>query len=292
MFRFLLCFAIALSFSYPCHSQIVADSPHVKLSLPGWCGSGTIAGVEPNSCLITTNAHVTGTTIGRQINIDLISSGRTQRVTGRVIAAFFRSGSTIDFAVVRVDYVTTQKPIPILTDEPSTASGRVIGSPRCVWPLTDVQWQFVRRAGAILYGRPASIGGQSGSAVTDGKAQLGIVTWTDNVHSLAQSGRSIWNAIGGGSIQRTPASFLEAIGSMDRNSRPETEDCFRWQTNSDVRDLPIWSHNSKPVDPPQGQCTILTPAEIDLINTIRDVGKTNKSIDWPVLIRYLAESLR
>lgn len=289
---FATCFLFFVLFVNTSVSQIVADNPHVKLLLPGWCGSGTIAGNEAQSCLISTNGHVTGTEIGREITIDLISNGRTVRHRGRLIAVFYRSGTNIDFAVVRAEGLTGKTVLPINTSEPTNASGAVTGSPRCVWPLTTVAWRFVRLSGSIMYGTPAAIGGQSGSGVIDDGQQIGIVTWTDNRHSIAQTGRGIWNAIGGGSLDRIPANFRQMSKDPERSTPPPMEDCFRWQTNSDVRDLPIWSHNQGPTPEDPKSCFEITAAERDLIEFIRSQTNQAKSVDWLRLIKCLAESLR
>ena len=289
----LLAASVVLGFVSVSAAQVVSDTAQVKCELPGWCGSGTIAGVYEGGCFVTTNAHVSGTTIGRVVTIRFLAGGRERTAMGRVIAAFYRGGTAIDFAVLRVAGVSTANPIPILTDAATDASGRVLASPRCVFPLAAAAWDFNRRAGSILYGRPVSVGGQSGCGVVNAGRQIGIVTWSNGRDSMAQSGVGIWRALGGGELTALPVGCVEVVDEVaGRHSRPLTEDCFRWETSADVKLLPIWSHvGGGGGGDGGGECFVVSAEEKALIVFLRSQTDEVRSVDWIAVIMCLVQAL-
>lgn len=160
------------------------------------CGSGFLLGLRNGRGYVGTNAHVVGTTTGTTHEVrGVMDSGEVLVVRGRLIAAGFRSGSAIDWAVLELsasDYLRlpgsddNRQLADLLAGVPVVYAG----GPRCELPSARrLAFRSVR--GAIAYGTPAAIPGMSGGAwQQDGRA-VAITTWTDGTHNLAQTGQAL-----------------------------------------------------------------------------------------------------
>jgi len=160
------------------------------------CGSGFLLGLRNGRGFVGTNAHVVGTTVGTRAEvIGVAESGETVRVSGRLVAAGYRSGSAVDWAILELtpeDYAAlpgSDVNRQLVDLEPGKAVVYV-GGPRCELPSARrVAFRSVR--GAIAYGTPAAIGGMSGGAWQQGGLACAITTWTDGAHNMAQPAQAL-----------------------------------------------------------------------------------------------------
>ena len=162
-----------------------------------WCGSGALAGFDTDGAgLIMTNAHVSGS----PSDVNARRTARFRRPDGafedfdakEVIAYAYNDRLAVDWAVLRCPKLDKAKAdsigvptTPLLKERPSTNSLEFTGSPRCVWPQTNVDIKTFERTGlppGVIFWNPITIGGQSGSNVrakVDGKwvGQI-VLTWS------------------------------------------------------------------------------------------------------------------
>lgn len=176
------------------NAATTADNPHVRCIISGSCGSGTICGADARGGYVMTNAHVVGTQIGRVVSIDLVANGQTRRVSGRTVMAGYSNSRMVDFAIVFVEGLSSQRYMPMLKTEPEAQPYRTTGSPRCVWPLVTKNFDQPRSFGdGLLTGLPNAIGGQSGSAIynSDGQ-QIALLTWSIGGRCAGQKTSKLW----------------------------------------------------------------------------------------------------
>lgn len=160
------------------------------------CGSGFLLGLRNGRGYVGTNAHVAGTAVGSIHDvISVLESGETVSVKGRLIAAGYRGGSAVDWAILELSEMDYRR-LPgsemprRLSDFDAARSVVYVGGPRCELPsLRRVRFRSVR--GAIAYGTPAAIPGMSGGAWQQGSDSVAITTWTDGTHNMAQTGQAL-----------------------------------------------------------------------------------------------------
>jgi len=175
-------------------SSAVADGPHTRALVSGSCGSGTICGADEAGAYVLSNAHVWGTTIGKQVNIDVVVDGQTKRLAGRVVFAGYSNSRMVDFSIAQFAGLTSKRYMQLLKTEPESAPYETTGSPRCVWPLVTKQFNDPRNYGqGLITGTPDAIGGQSGSAIYNSdKRQIALLTWSINGRCAGQKTSKLW----------------------------------------------------------------------------------------------------
>lgn len=175
-------------------ASAVADGPHTRALVNGSCGSGTICGADAGGAFVLSNAHVWGTSIGRTVTIDVVASGQTKRLTGRLVFAGYSNSRMVDFAIAYVEGLSSKRYMPLLKTEPEGQPFATTGSPKCVWPLVSKQFNDPRSYGqGLITGTPDAIGGQSGSAIYNSTGQqIALLTWSINGRCAGQKTSKLW----------------------------------------------------------------------------------------------------
>ena len=221
----------------------VGEAQAVRVSVGGGCGSGWAAGRDDRGTFVLTNAHVAGTELGRQVNVDVPTESGVKRVPGRVVMAAYESRQQTDWAVVLVPNLTG--PVwPLSIDRPVDRAYASCGAPRCAWPLVCFTSRDNQISGnsPLWTWLPSSIGGQSGSAMVADGVAFGLLTWQINGRGGGQ--QTSWihrqaTAQSSDSVDRVP-------GMVDVGGGVVCEDGFF--AESGINELPIWAGQS-PVDP-------------------------------------------
>jgi hypothetical protein len=214
-------------------SQVVlAESPSVRVRISGSCGSGFIAGADSDAAYVITNAHVVGTSIGREVTIDVVSSGQSRSVRGRVVLAMYHSQRLIDAAIVRVEGLRAQRYMPMLKEPPTGQPFATRGAPRCVWPLVTKPFDrvIVSPNSPLIRGLPDAIPGQSGSGIfnSDGNA-IALLAWSWGGYCAGQQTHWLWRIATERSLADVPLrpAGLEEVSDCAEPAvfvRPATED--------------------------------------------------------------------
>lgn len=175
-------------------STAIADGPHTRALVSGSCGSGTICGADAGGAFVVSNAHVWGTSIGKQVTIDIVAGGQTKRLTGRTVFAGYSNSRMVDFCIAYFEGLSSKRYMPMVKTEPEKQPFSTTGSPRCVWPLVTKQFNDPRNYGdGLITGTPDAIGGQSGSAIYDSEGhQIALLTWSINGRCAGQKTSKLW----------------------------------------------------------------------------------------------------
>lgn len=182
-----------------------------RVTVSGVCGSGTVVGRDANGvAIVLTNAHVAGTQRGRVVQLQRWNpDGSSERGQGAIIAAGYRRGLSVDFALLKCNETFAQDvvPIPLADRYPDVNAGvSTYGCPRCEWPSLQVL-KLTKAEGQVLRWLPEAIGGRSGSSVIDytdhGPRVVGLLTWGGGGEGLGQSTPFILDALRG----RLPTSW-------------------------------------------------------------------------------------
>jgi len=183
----------------------------VRVTISGVCGSGTVVGRDRDgNAIVLTNAHVAGTRYGRICDLQRWNmDGSGERGRGKIIAAGYSRGMSVDFALLLCDenFAKNIRPIPLADRYPEQASGvTTFGAPRCEWPSMQVL-KMEDAEGQILKWFPEAIGGRSGSSLIDykdgGPRVVGLLTWGGGGRGLGQSTPFLLDAMRG----RMPKAF-------------------------------------------------------------------------------------
>jgi hypothetical protein len=290
-------------------SKAVADGPHCRCIVNGSCGSGTICGADSSGAYVVSNAHVWGTQIGKTVNVDIVSEGATKRLQGRIVFSGYSNSRMVDFAIAKVEGLTSKTYMPMVKTEPADGPYGTRGSPKCVWPQVTKAFNDPRNYGqGLITGSPDAIGGQSGSAIYNSKGQqIALLTWSINGRCAGQKTSLLWQVATQRNVMladERPTDLMElaygprpetiegihgdcprvvsgrpetvegihgAIEVSDNKFRPITENVIASQAS--MQDLPIWfdptDPPADPVDPPAGDCHKLTDKEWELIQFLR-----------------------
>ena len=264
-----------------------ADTPYVRLVFGTACGSGTIAGQDDEAAYVMTNAHVSGTQPGRVGIVRYTQNGDTKETRGTVIAGGYSNARMVDYAIVKVPGLTTDRPTPYSRKPVAGPNYVTTGSPRCVWPLKTVNLRNPTVRNSLFLASPNAIGGQSGSSIRNTRENaIALLTWSYGGQTGAQTSESIYRVA---STQRaTEASArVDGLTEMDGTRNP-TENVIFEPVARGVKDLPIWTDDEPTTDPgddnnnpPPTDDT--TDEERKLLKLFRD----NKSIDWVKLIEAI-----
>ena len=246
-------------------AAVVADVPHVRCIAGNSCGSGTICGADSDGAYIVTNAHVTGTALGRQVSVDCVVGSGTQRVSGRTVMTGYSDARMVDFSIVFVEGLSSKRYMPMLKAEPDNQPYATTGSPKCVWPQVPKQFTNVQNYGdGLITGLPNAIGGQSGSAIFNAKGQqIALLTWSMNGRCAGQKTLKLWQVASQRNVQLAdprpvelrelgdcefgrPATANGVFGDCvlieraGENYRPVCENTIANVVGSAMEDLPIW----------------------------------------------------
>jgi len=208
-------------------SSAVADGPHTRAIVSGSCGSGTICGADASGAFVVSNAHVWGTSIGKVVNIDIVSNGRTVRLSGRIVFAGYSNTRMVDFAIARFEGLSSKRYMPMLKTEPDSPPYGTTGAPRCVWPQVTKPINDPRNYGqGLITGTPDAIGGQSGSAIFNSNGQqIALLTWSINGRCAGQKTSKLWQVASQRNVllaDPRPEGLVELCSNPE--SRPETEE--------------------------------------------------------------------
>jgi hypothetical protein len=207
-------------------ASAVADGPHTRAMVSGSCGSGTICGADAGGAFVLSNAHVWGTSIGKQVTIDVVADGQTKRLTGKTVFAGYSNSRMVDFCIAYFEGLSSKRYMQLLKTEPESPPYGTTGSPRCVWPLVTKQFNDPRDYGqGLLTGTPDAIGGQSGSAIYNAdKRQIALLTWSINGRCAGQKTSKLWEVASQRDVSLAdlrPADLEELYAG---ENRPETQE--------------------------------------------------------------------
>lgn len=273
-----------------CRGQL-ADEASVRCTVGNVCGSGTIVGADSENGYVLTNAHVVGTSVGRDVGVDVTVGGARVRVSAKIIWAAYSSASNADVAILAAPQLSCRSYSPMSILEPNFVPFTTRGSPRCVWPLVSKPFMNPRIStdSALLWGDPDAIGGQSGSGIFNkDRVTVGLVTWSWNGRCAGQQTRSIHSILRGEtlvSLGVRPSGLIELPAESERS---RTEDGVFAIVGRSPLDLPIWS---TPTPPGAPSCVELTPLENQIILLMRSRPDIVEVIDWASLIRLILQIL-
>lgn len=164
----------------------------VRMRVGNTCGSGSLLRVMGDGAYWLTNAHVVGTSVGRAVSIESVGlDGRIVSTSGRVAAAGYRRGTSVDWAVVESPVLRGFEGVARLLG-PAMGGREIltVGSPRCEQPSMR-RLGFVRVNSGVGYATPVAIGGQSGSGVFQGMRCIGLITWSNGRETLYQTAEGL-----------------------------------------------------------------------------------------------------
>lgn len=237
------------------------------------CGSGSICGMRDGKALILTNAHVAGSRVGRQVVVEVESTG--DRLNARVIMAAYSDRTWTDWAVMETEQPYDKvQPVYLSKDRP-TGSHYTKGFPRCqAFSGSDIRTVNLSSNDARWTWQPNAIGGQSGSGVWSdtNNLQYGLLTWSIGRDGAGQMTSEIYRqsrnfTLSGaprvdGMVELMPQDY-DFNGLQPGNDDPYLEPGLFAQKN--ITELPIWYEPEapKPDDPVEpGTETALAIAEL------------------------------
>lgn len=252
----------------------VATTPHVRCIAGNSCGSGTICGADADGAYVVTNAHVTGTPLGRQVHVDCVVGDKAQRLSGRTVMTGYSDSRMVDFSIVYVPGLTASRYMPMLKTEPSDQPYATTGGPRCIWPQVTKPFNNPRNYGdGLITGSPNAIGGQSGSAIYNSEGQqIALLTWSMNGLCAGQKTSKLWQVATSRNMQLAdprPEALRELSDSLSErpvtrsgvfgscrvfetagtDDRPLLENMIQNVVGSAMDELPIWVVPAPTPDP-------------------------------------------
>lgn len=254
-----------------------ADAQAVRVRINNVCGSGSVCGWDGPTAYILTNAHVAGSRIGRQVNIDYQTpQGQMRTIQATIVAAAYSSQNLTDWAILTTTQLPAGWPVwKLSTRPPVDAQHRTCGSPRCVWPQVcqAVTTHSINNRTGLWLWTPNSIGGQSGSSVrTSQDVTTGLLTWSWGGRGAGQTTAQIAKQI----RDRNTDAEVRPVGLVElSHDRSPTEDGFYAPA---AADFPIWA-DDEPATP--------NPCDDDLRKVAAEAG-----IDYNQLIRLILELIR
>lgn len=230
------------------------------------CGSGSLVGKRNGKSLAFTNAHVIGSRVGKRGEFTFPHLNN-KRVGGRIIMAAYSDRIMMDWAVCELDEEVDLPHHPLNRERPA---GRhyTAGYPRCQGPFyQEVVTRDMIHNGTVWRWTPNSIGGQSGSGIHsfDDDTQKGILTWSWGGLGAGQTLASVWFQF----VNRAAVGFERPEGLIEltepENRAEDLENGFFMESN--ITQLPIWSHLIDKPDPP-------IPADPEFAKAVLEHAKT------------------
>lgn len=275
-------------------ASAVADGPHCRCLVNGSCGSGTICGADASGSYVLSNAHVWGTQIGKAVTIDIVSGGATKRLQGRLVFSGYSNSRMVDFAIAKVEGLSSKKYMPLSKTEPTAAPYGTRGSPQCVWPQVTKPFNDPRNYGqGLITGLPDAIGGQSGSAIynSTGK-QIALLTWSINGRCAGQKTSLLWKVAQERNVQLADAR-PEGLRELcdDPAMRPITDEGVFG--DFPVLEIPVAGEKQRPVTEEgiSGELPIIAAAE-QAANDLQLVGPRKRPVTENVVASIMSTSLK
>jgi hypothetical protein len=247
-----------------------ASASACRVNFGNSCGSGTVVSNDYNGgSLVLTNAHVSGSRIGTTGTCLFSVNGADRRVQARIIMAAYSDKTLADWSILFLPQFQIAPQVKLSKNRPaSNIPYYTTGSPRCVWPLrnVDLRVTHISNNSALFRLLPNAIGGQSGSGIwsRQDNLQYGLLTWSWGGDTGAQMTSEIYRQ----AVQRTVAGEPRPEGLEELSERAEVENGFFAEVS--IRDLPIWH------DP-----TVVPPTV--------DPGKPCDVVNRELLIEFLRE---
>ena len=231
------------------------------------CGSGSICGHHNGGSLVMTNAHVAGTRIGRQVQVDVESLGI--RKTATVIRAAYSNQVVADWALLFIENWQEIEPVKLSKNPPPAGESMYTkGFPKCdPHNGTDIAQHRVMSNGVMLW-LPDAISGQSGSGVwsDDHHIARAVLTWSwrDGMRSYG-AGQLTAEIYRQNRVQRVvgysrPEGLVELVDEQEYNLEgvemngvtddPEVnEGFFSAPIERGIQDFPIWAEDDSTPPP-------------------------------------------
>lgn len=243
-----------------------------------------------------TNAHVAGSQVGRQVQVEIESLGM-RRLTGTVIRAAYSNQVIADWAVIFIPDFQEIEPVYLSKHPPASGESMYTkGFPRCrAHNGTDIAQHQVLSNGVLLW-LPDAIGGQSGSGVwgdSDG-LQKALLTWSWTSGRRQYGAGQLTSEIYRQNRDRQIRGFAMMPGlkplndfDLDAVNRDGTDDpvleegFFSAPIEAGIQDLPIWYEDQvtePPVDPGDGgdACEL----KRQFVDSLRRIGEAiDKEVD-------------
>lgn len=281
--------AIALTIALTTSLQLNAQAVRVRVS--NVCGSGSIAGYDEQGAYVLTNAHVSGTQIGRQVQIDYDTANGRVTLPARIVMAAYSNRTMTDWAILKVETLKSGAKWQLSTTLPTERTHQTCGSPRCVWPLVCSQVTTTTISGnqSLWKFREISIGGQSGSSVRDksGKTK-GLITWRIGNEGASQTTSQIYRQ----STQQTTEADIRPTGLIELvTPRSETQSGFFTEQSieTSIATLPIWDvEQEQPPTPPCSCCPKNEPEMSEIEKTLVETIRKEK-LDIDRLLKLILE---
>jgi hypothetical protein len=225
----------------------------VRITVGNSCGSGAIVGrSQSGQAIVLTNAHVAGTREGRTVNVQRWNSdGTSEKGTAAIIAAGYKRGASLDFALVKcnVGFAEGVTPVPLAQRYPDRSKMiTTTGSPRCEWPSMQVL-KIENDQGQVLSWYPEAISGRSGSSLIEQTAEgprvVGLLTWAGGGKGLGQPTPLILDALSGRvpkSLETLPEGVREVAYRQDHvidsivEKEPEPEPKVKGKIRDKIKD--------------------------------------------------------
>jgi hypothetical protein len=174
-------------------------------------------------------------------------NGADRRVNARIIMAAYSDKTLADWSILFLPQFQIAPQVKLSKNRPvSNIPYYTTGSPRCVWPLrnVDLRVTHISNNSALFRLLPNAIGGQSGSGIwsRQDNLQYGLLTWSWGGDTGAQMTSEIYRQ----AVQRTVAGEPRPEGLEELSERAEVENGFFAEVS--IRDLPIW-HDPTTVKP-------------------------------------------
>lgn len=243
------------------------------------CGSGSFVGRDAAATFVMTNAHVSGTQLGRVVSVEYFdrTKGSAVTVRGVIIAAAYSDRTLSDWALLRcpADAFGSEQPIRMSRGAPAAGVRHFTwGCPRCVVPRGQVLTSRV--IGRPWRWQPDAVGGQSGSAVTRGGVQYGVLTWSWGGDGAGQQTRDIWE-----SLRTRSVSTVDRPDGLEEMSDERSDTEVGFFAEASIADLPIWHDDAAPIEGDEAG---------ELLDRLRaDSGLTPEQ--WVELLRLLLQVL-
>lgn len=224
------------------------------------CGSGSIVGYLDRKPLILTNAHVAGTSLGRECRIDVESV--RQRIAARVIMAAYSDRTLSDWAILHGTEEWREVEPVFLSKKMPTGSHYTKGFPRCEpHNGTDITTVDIADESPLWRWKPNAISGQSGSGVWSDSDhnQYGLLTWSWGGYGAGQTTAMIYiqaknrSTVGFPRIDGLEELVLRDIDMtiVDRDGLDDPIVRNGFYSEVSIVELPIWAEDQQqpPVDP-------------------------------------------
>lgn len=245
-----------------------ASAAAVRVVAGSACGSGSVVGGSDGAWFVLSNAHVTGTRVGREVVVRFAVGAGFREERGPVVMAAYSDRTLTDWSIVRVSDIHGRSVVP-MAKRPPSGMHYTTGSPRCIWPQVSstLTTADVSDTSTLWRWRPNAIGGQSGSGVWSVRDDLcyGLLTWSWGGLGAGQQTAVIWRQASTRSVDGPPRiDGLQELCARD----PDTVVEVGFFAEASIVDLPIWAPDGD-VAPPSDNLLPLSENERELLRVLR-----------------------